>query len=333
MDPFRNMNTKVTSHTSYTMKKEKPVKEMLANNSYMAMKESAAEAALDKHIEQKTRRLANQEKMNTLIEAQTKRARVTSKLNEVSEAMRELTFSKILTEMYMESLVLDEDFKKEKRAQLEGYIIDYVKANGGYSFLTEAAKKHPEVPLLQAMVESCEEMASLYASNKYSYAMESNLVSIDDIDLNFDEECRDELACKIDKLSIDQLAKAVKDKVVSVVKDEKERQEAAKAEEDELSQMSEKEREVNESLHIMQTGRPLEIPTLFNAIMRNSYKDMLESSNEVSMDMVMAEAVAKYTLLELTNTILLENYNSTNTEAIIVDLMYGDKVEESNFFE
>lgn len=324
MDPFRNMNTKVTSHTGYTMKKEKPVKEMFANNSYTIMKENAAEAALDKHIEQKTQKIARQEKMNNVIESQTKRARVTSKLNEVSESMKELTFTNILTEMYIESLVLDEDFKKEKRAQLEGFIIDYVKSNGGYSFLTEAAKKHPEVPLLQAMVEACEDIASLSASKKYSYAMENNLASIDDIDLNFDDECRDELACKVDKLDINKLANAVKNKVISVVKDEKERQEAAKAEEEELSQMSEEEKKVNESLRIMQTGRPLEVPTLFNAIMRSSYKDMLESvSSEVSMDMVMAETIAKYTLLELSNTILLENYNSTNTEAIILDLMYG----------
>lgn len=373
MNPFANVNTNVTSHITDTRKEAAPVREMMQSDFFGDMRRREEDKKLDAVIESKMTFNAVKERQSSLMEGRIRGSRLRDKINTVGNDAKEAVFTNLLLEMYMSSLLLDEDFKQEKRPQLEGFITDYIQSNGGYSLLENACRENADVPLLHEMKNICEEMAKMVCNKKYSYAMENDDTPVDDISFGMDDECRTELATKKDSLDIEKLSDAVKNKVLTVIKDEKERQEKEKTYLDELEELSEEEKKATESINAMQTGRPLEVPTLFNAIMRNSYKEMLEASIQsddlaefeaekyvnltdpdkdnrledhlnahrddgefmehnayegtLNMDMVLAESVAKYTLLELAHTIKLEKFNSQVAESMILNLMYGGEVK------
>lgn len=373
MNPFEHANTNVTSSITNTRKEQAPIREMMQNDFFGNMRRREEDKRLDAVIESKMAFNAAKERQSALTESRIRGSRLRDKINKIGEEAKEAVFTNLLLEMYTSSLLLDEDFKQEKKPQLEGFITDYIQSNGGYSLLEKACRENADVPLLHEMKNICEEMAKLVCDKKYAYAMENKEMPVDDLSFGMDDECRTELLSKKDSLDIEKLSDAVKNKVLTVIKDEKERQEEEKAYLDELEELSEEEKKATESIHTMQTGRPLEVPTLFNAIMRNSYKEMLEAATAtdndlaefeaesninlsdpnkgnrfedylnahrddgnfeekdayeatLNMDMVLAESVAKYTLLELAHTIKLEKFNSHVTENMILNLMYGGEI-------
>lgn len=261
----------------------------------------------------------------------------------------ETIFSNIMFEAYYHSLYFDEEFKNSKAEALYDVLETYLQAKGGFNYLTENMKGSL---FLEQIHEVCDKHAKKVAKRSAQALKER---SDEKFTINFlmsDEE-KDDLDKDIQDLNIDQLSKLVKDKVLDVLQDEKERVEQEDEFKEEIDNMENGEeiQKVKEQLH----GPVLKQHTLWNALMQESYKEILkenansansrltegfkvdassidsfdgieeENTNgetEVNMDNVMAEALTKYTLMELMYTIKLENYNSNDIQKISQQLVY-----------
>lgn len=203
---------------------------------------------------------------------------VPSKLNSVYEQGKVLLFKEILIESYLDALVMDDDFVQENRTRFEQLISDYVDRNGGYSMLEEAVKTNP-IPFLRAVKETCDTVARQASLRIAREARkEPTLANLQVFELDAEEKSLFEE--KKSELSLDQVSKLVKNKVLTVVKDERDRQS--------------KERELMEDLkaRAQETGEEAEKPetplgtatlkesTLFNSIMHNAYSSYLETVQE-----------------------------------------------------
>ena len=66
--------------------------------------------------------------------------------------------------------------------------------------------------------------------------------------------------------------------------------------------------------------------TLFEAINISSFKEMMQEMKEsgveesVNMDLVMAESISKYTLLEVVNTLCLESFSRDDVQRLCMQL-------------
>lgn len=368
MDPFKNVNNKVTRQLTGTRTGTRLNGRVEGNYNSSAIENmSAVEEATTwrKNLDKKIHLNAVKENMSNATNFGLEKQRIRGRSEKTLIEAREAAFTDILYSLYEGSLYLDDSFVTERRPQLENYVAEYVKENGGFAFLEKAVKANPNNHVLRIIAEGCKKVAADYVSNFYVMmeAADSDIKS-DKIKFVKTGEIKDELD-KIKKdVSIDELTDAVKTKVLTVIKDEKERQAKEKELSDQINQLSEEEQKQLESFSVLITKKPVEETSLFVAIMRNSYKTLLtESAQEaltilrtdsdkpdggesidgydtaqtidefndehkedvdavVNMDLVLAESIARYTLMELTNTIQLENYGYARCKSIVNDLLY-----------
>lgn len=299
-----------------------------------------------------------QQRRDTIVQKSLESSQLMKINNEIYSTGKELIFKEIMFEMFSKSLFLDQDFILTKESVLRGLTDSYVDGKGGYKLLTESYNR-TKSPFLKKIIKICEATASKVAKRKLNEKPET--MKYIKFDLN-DEE-KDEFNRSKEDLNVEQLADLVKKKVLTVVQDEKTRQ----AKEDEL--MSDLEEEAgeevtNENMHKYKLDyNPVEEATLFNAITRNSLKDMITTLSEsvhqhfhnyddddvddtsdfyninadvddvagsefqgdmtareenenhetvesdIDMDLVLAESITKYTLMELNYTTQLESYD------------------------
>lgn len=271
---------------------------------------------------------------HTLLESQRE-----FKMGQLVNTGKLLLFKEILFEVFYKSLVLDEPFLAENKNTLREVTDRYIDENGGYSLLESASIKSGS-ELLSRMKKSIDSIALAACRRKILESNQCNSCSEFDFDLNDEEQNQLNYAKK--DLSLDEVEELVKQKVLTVVKDEQ----ARKQQEEELIADIEEdlredegvtdEESMNEALsRIVLNKSPIYESTLFDSLFRSSYKEYItENANSVTesdchhddwdddwdddeefnldMDVVLAEAITKYTLLEVCYTLKLENYSREN---------------------
>lgn len=255
---------------------------------------------------------------------------------------KEVLFKDIMSNIYLESVYLDDDFKYENAANLKAVMIDYIDKNGGYQLLESAIKQsggNKVLKTMKAVIESCARKASLrktkelqeacVGKNKGAKALEV-MNQKHSFDLN--EEEAKEYNKSREKLSEDEIVNLVRNKVLDVVKDESERQRDIEAFEQEIQERteelsSEKEKAaLKESVTANMNAGTFTDTTLFEAINISSMKEMMQEMKEsgveesVDMDLVMAESISKYTLLEVVNTLCLESFSRDDVQRLCIQL-------------
>lgn len=305
---------------------------------------------------------------NKLMESQ-----LSFKINEVFNEGKTIIFKDILFETFQKSLYLDEDFIIEQLQELKTLTDKYIDDNGGFQLLENAIKSRPiSISILKSIKNVCESVTKEVCERKAKQAKEES--SLDTFTFELNDEEKELLDYEKSNLDLDELADAVKNKVLTVVLDEKERQsreeEVYVSIEEELrdDETLKSEKDIKEAASkMMIKNNPIEETTLFNALLRHSYKDVLESltlrsdedvereeskledddintdiddiSNndepepdiyslnteidqtkgfndplvdkinyEIDMDLVLAEAISKYTLLEVSHSLGLEKF-------------------------
>lgn len=212
-----------------------------------------------------------------------------AKLNEAYRQGPSLILKRILTEFYIKSLALDEDFVQANRIAFENTINDYVDNNGGINLI-----KENDSNFCQSLYKICKEMTSKVTSRLLT---ESNNKDAKAIDINFDlnEEEENDLNKKMEDLSIDEITKLVKDKVVQVVMDEKrsamkQKKEIEEAEEEiknsediESEEDLEKAKKLEKAKEDAKGEEATEESTLFGTMMSRNYKRLLEAADSVEI--------------------------------------------------
>jgi hypothetical protein len=307
-------------------------------------------------------------------------------INNLNQKGREIIFKDILFEMFMGSLVLDESFRVQEEHSFRILVESYVNDNGGYDLLKRSYASSKS-PILKAVLEVCESISGKVCTRKMCECQNGS-VAVQDINFDLNDEEKDQFNYEKGNLNLDQLSGMVKDKVITVIKDEKSRQ--AKEEElqnDLLAQAEEDGTTVQEAYTayvISNTTVGVEEASLFNSLFRHTYKTVLESvavnaggeleldndnmdahvnssmddasRNEynpytmkkalsgdynvrdeinnsddnnlmdndtirLDMDLVLAESITKYTLMEMAYTIKLEDYDYVTLQKISQKLL------------
>lgn len=207
----------------------------------------------------------------------------TYKINSLYEKGLSMVFKHIIFECYKRSLVLDQDFIAANQPALEAYVSDFIDGNGGMKLLEGKNNR-----LAKSIKSICESTVGKVTMRKLNEA-KNEAITPDDIDFDLDEKEKEDLSNDIDNLSVDQIAALVKDKVVQVIMDEKKsaakKEEAIKsAEEDIVADDSieseedlQKKKELADAIDKEKT--PMQEYTLFGAIMKRSYQQLLEMAD------------------------------------------------------
>lgn len=197
--------------------------------------------------------------------------------NVVLSEGKTILFKEILFEMFHNALVIDDDFKVKHSDNLRGVVGNYVDKNGGFKFLTESYQKSKS-PYLKNIITLCESTASHVSKRKMTEVKkgEVDLQSLK-FALNKDEE--EVFSKEKEKLNVEELGDLVKDKVLTVIRDEKARQQKEKELFEDLeNQANEEGKPLQESLRIHTIEHyPVKESTLFNSLFHNSYKELMEA--------------------------------------------------------
>lgn len=282
-------------------------------------------------------------------------------------------FKDIVYEVFSNALVLDDDFVYEHYDVLKKVTDEFIDENGGYNLL-ESAINETDSGFLKKLKSVCESLSNDIVKRVILESKTCKKCDDEDLfNMNMTSDEEEKLDYSKNNLDVEKISELVKDKVLTVVRDEKENQ--AKHEElvsnieEELSE--DEEVKDNESIdeamsRIVMNNNILNESTLFSALLQDSYETILaenmaitsttinnsekddefsdsydvnadstkyedvsdnddETSIEeldgidndlvlekktptVNLDMVMAEALVKYTLMETMYTLKLKNY-------------------------
>lgn len=296
--------------------------------------------------------------------------------NQLYKEGREVLFKDIMSDIYLESIYLDDEFKEENCGAIKSTMIDYIERQGGFAIL-EAACKKQGTKLLSDMKEVVEktsrkcamrktaELKEACASNKGKGAKAMEVMNNKHNFDMIDDEVKEYNKSR-EKLSEDEIVKLVKDKVLDVIKDEKSRQKDIEAFETEIAERAEevgatdKEKEAfKESVSTLVSQNTFTDMSLFEAIQFSTMKEVMESVNKrdsnpynnleeyiedfeeesfddddedilgdedilegasIDMDLVLAESIAKYTLLEVCHTLKLEEFTRDSVQQLCLKL-------------
>jgi hypothetical protein len=318
---------------------------------------------IEQRIKEKEKILERQENISKVVNKQKLESQFINKLNKITKEGKDIIFKDIIFEMFQKSLYLDDYFIIEQYNNLKAASDNFINENNGIKLLENAARTTGS-PLLKKMLILCENTVKEVCQRKYNEAQKENDLNLLNFDLN--EQEKQDYDYEKGKLDIDQVSDLVKQKVLTVIQDEKEKQ----SEEEELYNDIENQLSSDETVTDENTAKeslqklvlfknPIEESTIFNSLLRNSYKELLESTvvisssdqiddmeekrkenqsiginksqatqdefddtkdvinnsssnkneDEINMDLALAEAITKYTLMEMLYTIQLENYD------------------------
>lgn len=184
---------------------------------------------------------------------------------------KSFVFKSLVTECFKDALWLDEYFVTENSQRFDELVSEYVDEHGGFAMLEAAVKANPKVAILREMKKVCEATAK-GTTTRIIRDMNDNpeLAEFQVFEMN--EEEKDELYGKRAELSLDKLADLVKTKVLTVVKDERDRQSKEKELLDDLEakakSVTDEGGTVKESTRMGESR--IKESTLFNSIFQNS---------------------------------------------------------------
>lgn len=217
-------------------------------------------------------------KQRAVIEASLQDGRMLTKEMQLATEGKELLFTDILFECFKKSLLLDDDFVAVQESALRTIVADFVKTKGGYGLLESAITKADSV-LLEDMKILCEKTARVSAARRVRDAAERQ-EEINKIDFNMDEDEKEAFEYGKDNLNIDKVASYIKEKVFTVIKDEKARQSKEEALQRDLNEEAEGDTAVKESVIFGANQHVVNEATLFTALTENSYKGALEATKK-----------------------------------------------------
>lgn len=292
MDYFKNTETRVrrTStgitelHDGYLSNSivNIPVTEGSKQSKSIIAKTAKQKEELEKKVQDKRKQI-NKQFSNAKLEMAAKKAKFDKKLGEMHSKGKKAIFKRLVTEMYIESLYLDESFILENFENIANIVDTFIEENGGYSLL-ENAYLQSKSPLLKQMIDICESTTKKVNERVYKESAKTQDLDLLNFDLNHDE--KEELDYQKRDLGIDEISAIVKEKVLKVVKDEKAREKKHEELKNDIEQeLSENpdvvdEKSVKENLARMFTQvSPTEEGTLFNALLRSNYKNILEGNS------------------------------------------------------
>lgn len=270
------MNNKVTRHkyghrglNEFNSVNESVAKREFINNRLKKEQEAILEA--------QTVRDAELNRQSTLLENINNRKINEIKMGKTKNALYEAMMDKLVkvafTEAFKESLYLDENYKIDNSEKLSSVVESFIDKNGGHKLLESAVKQNKDSLFLKSLYEACKTRAEKITREKCKES--DNQPEKINFDIRLDE--LDEFKEDLSKTNIDTLGEIVKDKVLNTVIEEKER--SIKKQEFEEDVKNEVEGAVSESLKFkIHNKNVIEQPSLFSAMMRKNYSDMLEES-------------------------------------------------------
>ena len=261
-----------------------PVSESKKPSMSIIAKTAKQKAELEKKNQEKRNQI-NKKFANTRLELAAKKAMFDKKYGEMSKKGKKAIFKRLLTEMYIESLYLDESFILENFTTISKIVDDFIEENGGYSLLENAYIK-TKSPLLKNMMDICE--ATTKRVNERLYKLAEKEQNVDLLNFELDADEKERLDYEKRDLGIEEISNIVKEKVLKVVKDEKAREQKNEELKNDIeAELSENpnvvdEKSVKENLaRIFAQASPTEEGTLFNALLRSNYKNILEGNSEL----------------------------------------------------
>ena len=219
----------------------------------------------------------------------------------------------VIGSIYYDALYLDDDFKEYNSGAITESVHDFLDERGGYKYIQEAYNK-TKSPLLKSIMEICEETAREVSARKVKECNEksNDKQSLDDIKIfDMTDEEKEKLDYDKDSIGLDKISGLIKDKILTVVKDEKKREAEHIELIDEIeNQLSEDdtvndEKAVAEALSsIFVQNTNLEEGTLFNSMLRKKYKNAIESGYD---SLTLSKLDHQSELDELLNRVPLED--------------------------
>lgn len=378
---FENVNLNVKSHKTLVSSKL-PGHEASMFSIYSQMKKDKSEDVRLESYEHQNQEYDNMQRLAMSASSKTFHQSYLPNLsNKIYMEGLEVIFKDIISNIYLESLYLDDDFKNTQKDGLVAFVYEYVDENGGYSILKNALNSNP-TPLLNKIKAVCEGCSRTSAQRKVQGLKEAcnNGNSASEImegqhkfEMN-DDEIKDYLS-KRDNLSQDEIAEFVKAKVLDVIKDEKQRQVKEEEFEEKLNQeidslnieddeKKEKAKQVaKEGFNMKYNKNKYVDMTLFEAIQCATMKEAINAAhivqcndindegelgqtdddehedhqlpeddddilgeddiikeNSIDMDVILAESISKYTMLEVFNTLKLKKFTRENVMKMTIDL-------------
>ena len=264
---FDNANTNVTRRSygsnfgkEITRKDLIPVKHREKSNA-KALQELARFTELSKNV--------NSSKLNNL-----KNERAIQKaLNEGYDSLKDTLVCDIMRQICIESLLVDMDPVLENLNTITDMVDSQVAEIGGFEGLKRISESTGN-QLLGNMVRICEETAKDVAERNLKLTEATEL----SFELNDAEE--KEFDYKKKEIGIESIVDNIKDKVLNVVKSEqKANQEKTAIMDDIQSKLEDTEASVNEAMEDIFASTGIEEVSLFESLMRLSYKGLIENSS------------------------------------------------------
>jgi len=386
MDNIFSNASLVVESSGFTMKSSNPLSvasdSALANEKLREMKIAAENARIQDRIDAIGADYDKQQVIEQVVSKSVLEAQLPNKINGISVQGKTILFKEILFEVFYNALLMDDYFLQENVNTIRTLTDKYVDDNKGFALL-ENAIAQSKSNLLKKIKSICEGTANKVCDRKIKEFHECNDPNC--LSFNMIPEEQEEFDYAKGEINIDKISDLVKNKVLTVVKDEKTRQEEEskvieEIEEDLKENENVKdEKSLNEALEkIIINKSPVQDSTLFNALFKNCYKEailenvaitstdqqkveddrafsatykinateddinsdnldnnthnieeddiddnialegMYEKSSlskkesSINMDMVLTEAITKYTLMETLYTLKLENYTYNN---------------------
>ena len=248
------------------------------------------------------------------------------------KSLSQVLLESAVADIYIQALPIDEHVKIEKRPQL----LQYVSESFQQEFGTDAAKTMKKFgeksEFLHILCEAVKEKVSQKVKEqRQAQTLENRIESITDCDNSV----------KIDvesKLGVQEVTNVIKDKVTKVVADEIKAQE----EQQQLVQDIAGAKSLNESARLIPKA-PVEEFTMFKSMMIHNHKESLSEAmqaeggtdyvnlNEsgaysVDMEMILAESIMQYTMMETFYTLRMSDYSRTELQEKAHKLAYGKKI-------
>ena len=247
-------------------------------------------------------------------------------------------FENVMADIYYNALYLDDDFKEFNSSIITESVHKFLDEKGGYKYLVDGYNR-TKSPLLKSIMDICEESAAEIADRKIKECndKEKDLNDIKIFNMTNDE--KNNLDYNKDSIGINQISNKIKDKILDVVKDEKKRE----AEHEELmeeieNQLSDDpevndEKTVTEALNkIFISNVNIEEGTLFNSLLRNNYKGVLESGYD-ALDL--SKINSQEDVYNILDEISLENLLIDDNDNEYSDSICNDEMKDvfNNFID
>lgn len=368
---FGNANVKVKEHKYL---KSSQTKETTVLEAYSNMQSDMDDDARIASVENKIE-LGKKDEVRTQISAMAAFESFTNNLcTSLYAEGKEVLFKNIMSDIYMESLYLDKDFKDIHSESIKSTMGEYIDKNKGYCML-ESACKNNNTKLLRDMKEIVDKSARDSSIRKITdikkvYGV-NGVMAMEAMTMNHEFDMNESEMTAFnksrEKLSEEQISKVVKDKILNVIKEERDKHESLERFEEEINDransISDKKNlqdTIKESISRNYMENRYTDLTLFEAIQVDTMREMISvtesnfsgisdsdsdsdsgrtieeilgidddsilgdgdivTENKIDMDLVLAESISKYSLLEVCSSMKLEKFDRNRVQEMCYKL-------------